>query len=306
MAENNPFPGENNTGHVWDDNLRELTNPPPRWWMIAFWASVIWWVLYGILYPMWPSLSADGDANQGLLGWSQMEEYHKGVAEVEAVRADFENKLKDMDVNAILANPDVKQYSLASARVIFGDYCAACHGSGGQGNPGYPVLADDDWLFGGSAETIVTTVTKGRGMDEATRKPMAGGGGVMTAHVTGGVMTEAEARKMATWVTAMKNEGKPMDHDAEANQLYLTKGCIACHGPDAKGVDALGAANLTIPVWRFEPGGEESAYHTIAHGVNDHTDPNTRGAHMPAFGDRLSADEIKKVAVYVHQLGGGE
>ncbi len=293
MAENNPFPGENNTGHIWDDNLRELNNPPPRWWMLAFWASVIWWVLYGLLYPTWPALSPDGDSNKGFLGWTQIDEFDRGVTEVTEVRAAYENKLKDMDVNAILADPDVKQYSLASAKVVFGDYCAPCHGSGGQGNAGFPVLADDDWLFGGDANTIVTTVTGGRK-------------GVMTAHVKNKVLTEAEARKMAKWVTAMKNEGKPMDHDPDAAQMFLTKGCIACHGPDAKGVDAIGGANLTIPVWRFEPGGEESAFYTIAHGVNDVSDPMTREAEMPSFKDRLTADEIKKVAVYVHQLGGGQ
>ncbi|MCG8122348.1 MAG: cytochrome-c oxidase, cbb3-type subunit III, partial [Candidatus Thiodiazotropha taylori] len=66
MAENNPFPGENNTGHIWDDNLRELSNPPPRWWMIAFWASVIWWIAYGVLYPMWP---VGQEPTQGIMGW---------------------------------------------------------------------------------------------------------------------------------------------------------------------------------------------------------------------------------------------
>ena len=222
-----------------------------------------------------------------------MEEYKKGVAQVQEVRAPFEDKIKAADVNAILADPELARYAVASAKVTFGDYCAACHGSGGQGNPGFPVLADDDWLYGGDANTIVTTITNGRK-------------GVMTAHVKNGVLTEAEARQMAKWVTAMKDEQKPMDHDPQAQQMYMTKGCIACHGPDAKGVDALGAANLTIPVWRFRPGGEESAYYTIAHGVNDVTDPKTREAEMPKFGDRLSADEIKKVAVYVHQLGGGQ
>ena len=86
MADNNPFPGENNTGHIWDDNLRELSNPPPRWWMIAFWASVLWWVAYGVLYPMWPTL--DG-YTKGVIGWTQMDEYKKGVKEVEAVRAQY-------------------------------------------------------------------------------------------------------------------------------------------------------------------------------------------------------------------------
>lgn len=293
MAEHNPFPGENNTGHFWDDDLRELDNPPPRWWMISFWASCIWWIGYSILYPSWPVFNGGQEANKGLLGWTQIQEYDKGVAEVEAVRAVYENRIKDMDVNAILADPDVKQYAMASAKVTFGDYCAACHGSGGQGNAGFPVLADDDWLFGGDANTLVATVTTGRK-------------GVMTAHVKNNVLSEDEARKMARWVTAMKNDGKPMDHDPESAQMFLTKGCIACHGPDAKGVDPIGGADLTIPVWRFEPGGEESAYYTIAHGVNDVSDPMSREAEMPAFGERLSADEIKKVAAYVYQFGGGQ
>lgn len=292
MAEHNPFPGENNTGHIWDDDLRELRNPPPAWWMIAFWASLIWWVVYSVLYPSWPVFDGMQEA-KGVLGWTQIQEYDTGVKEVEEIRAKYEDKIKGMDINAMLADADVKQYAQASAKVLFGDYCAACHGSGGQGNAGFPVLADDDWLYGGDANTLVATITNGRK-------------GVMTAHVKNNVVTEEEARKLAKWVTAMKNEGKPMDHDPEAREMFMTKGCIACHGPDAKGVDPIGGANLTIPVWRFEPGGEESAYYTIAHGVNDVSDPRTREAEMPKFGDRLSADEIKKVALYVHQMGGGQ
>ncbi|MEW8499118.1 MAG: cbb3-type cytochrome c oxidase N-terminal domain-containing protein, partial [Candidatus Thiodiazotropha taylori] len=132
MAENNPFPGENNTGHIWDDNLRELSNPPPRWWMIAFWASVIWWIAYGVLYPMWP---VGQEPTQGIMGWSQMDEYKKGVDEVEAVRAEFETQIKGMSAKEILATPALTQYTIASAKVLFGDNCAACHGGGGQGGP---------------------------------------------------------------------------------------------------------------------------------------------------------------------------
>jgi len=120
------------------------------------------------------------------------------------------------------------------------------------------------------------------------------------------MVTEAEAHQLAKWVVGMKNEGKPMSWDPQAQQMFTSKGCFACHGPDAKGLAMMGSMNLTIPVWRFAPGGEESAFYTIAHGVNDASDSHTRQPEMPTFGKRLSASDIKKLAVYVHELGGGQ
>jgi cytochrome c oxidase cbb3-type subunit 3 len=284
MAENNPFPGENNTGHIWDDNLRELSNPPPRWWMIAFWASVIWWVAYGFLYPMWP---VGQTPTQGIMGWSQMKEYQKGVDEVEEVRAQFETKLKDMTAKEILADTGLSQYTVASAKVLFGDNCAACHGGGGQGGPGYPVLADDDWMFGGTIETIQETITKGRG-------------GIMTAHAN--MLSAEEIDSLAEAV---------LRKDPTSDPNYKAKGCIACHGPEGKGMAAMGSVNLTDDIYRFMPAEgqtlKDSVVYTITHGVNNPTNPEqTRDAKMPAFGERLSEDDIKKLAVYVHRFGGGQ
>jgi cytochrome c oxidase cbb3-type subunit 3 len=285
MTDNNPFPGENNTGHIWDDNLRELKNPPPRWWMLAFWASLVWWIGYGILYPMWPGLTG---YTKGVLGWTQIREYHAAVAEVDAVRAPFEEKIRAMTVKEILADDGLSAYVEASAKVSFGDNCAACHGAGGQGNPGYPVLADDDWLYGGAIETIEQTVLMGRK-------------GIMTGH--GKVLAKDEIDQLANYAVAL-SEGK---EDPDGHKLFMEKGCIACHGIDAKGLQMLGSANLTDAVWRFEPGGFESARYTIMHGVNDITSPQSREAVMPKFGGtKLSNDDIKKLAVYVHKLGGGQ
>lgn len=283
MADNNPFPGENNTGHIWDDNLRELSNPPPRWWMIAFWASVIWWVAYGVLYPMWPTLSGN---TQGIMGWSQMDEYKAGVAEVEAVRAQFETQIQSLSAKEILANPGLSDYVVASAKVLFGDNCAACHGGGGQGNVGFPVLADDDWLYGGSIENIQQTITMGRK-------------GIMTAH--GKILSDAEIDGLAKAVES---------GDPTSDPNFTQKGCIACHGMDGKGMAVLGSANLTDGIYRFRPAeGQtqlDSIKYTIKYGVNDATEPQTRQAEMPVFSDRLSTDEIKKLAVYVHKFGGGQ
>ena len=307
MAENNPFPGENNTGHFWDDNLRELSNPPPQWWMIGFWASIAFVVLYFILFPSipapWPTDDPDKQFSKGILGWTQINELEKGIAQVDAVRGEFEVQVAALTPQEILADPGLTQYTLASAKVLFGDYCAACHGSGGQGNPGYPVLADDDWLYGGSLAKITESITIGRK-------------GAMTAHKD--ILTEAEVEALANMVVDLA-DGKPGTEEQWA--LYNAKGCMACHGSAGNGVLAelpdgtivtVGAANLTDSLWRFEPGGYESARHTILYGVNQPGIEQTRDAVMPAFGEspgdldgKLAADQIKKLAVYVHSLGGG-
>lgn len=303
MAADNPFPGENNTGHIWDDDLRELSNPPPRWWMWGIWASLLWVVGYTILYPSWP---VGEKPTPGLLGWSQIREYEQGLQQIEERRSGFEERLSAMTPEQILADPGLTQYTLASAKVLFGDNCAACHGSGGQGNPGYPVLADDDWLYGGTFAKLTETITQGRQ-------------GNMPAHRT--LLSENEVETLAHWVTALA-EG---DTGSEAGwALFNTKGCSGCHGPSADGVLArlptgdiitVGAANLTDRIWRFAPGGVESARHTILYGVNQSSETDTREAIMPAFGvtarvedlevRRLDEQDIKKLAVYVHELGGG-
>ena len=289
MADNNPFPGENNTGHIWDDNIRELDNPPPRWWMIAFWASVIWWIAYGVLYPMWP---VGQQATQGIMGWSQIKEYQEGVAEVEEVRAEFENQLKGMSAKEILSNPGLADYTVASAKVLFGDNCAPCHGGGGQGGPGYPVLADDVWLYGGTIETIQQTIAMGRK-------------GIMTNHDQN-VVSDQELEQLTDWIIGM-SEGRS---DEAGKALFTSKGCFACHGPDAKGMQVMGSADLTDSVFRFVPAeGEtlrDSIKYTIRHGVNMDGNPKSREAVMPAFGNRLSEDDIKKLAVYVYKFGGGQ
>ncbi|MCG8425827.1 MAG: c-type cytochrome, partial [Chromatiales bacterium] len=235
---------------------------------------------YGFIYPMWP---IGQEATKGFTGWTQMGEYQAGVEEVEAVRAKFESKIKDMTAAQILADEGLSAYTIASAKVLFGDYCAACHGSAGQGGPGYPVLVDDDWLYGGAVETIEQTVTMGRK-------------GVMTAHSK--ILSTEEIDKLAQAI---------IDGNPTAEPLFAQKGCIACHSPDGKGLQALGAANLTDTIWRFDEADQlASVKYTIAHGVNDVTDPQTREAEMPSFADRLSKDEIKKLAVFVYKLGGGQ
>jgi len=284
MSDKNPFPGENNTGHIWDDNIRELDNPPPGWWMTAFWLSLAFWVGYVVIYPAIPLISS---YTKGVTGWTAIGEFKESMAEVEAVRKPFEDKIASMTVAEVLADKDLSAYVVASGKVLFGDNCAACHATGGAGNPGYPVLADDDWLHGGSISQIEATITLGKK-------------GNMPAH--GAILSEAEIDGLANFVVA-KSEGRD---DAQGAELFQTKACFACHGGDAKGNIMLGSANLTDSIWRFEPAGFESAKHTITHGVNAFGNAETRKAEMPSFGGKLSKDDIKKLAVYVHNFGGGQ
>jgi cytochrome c oxidase cbb3-type subunit 3 len=278
--QNNPTSADT-TGHVWDDTLAELTNPPPGWWMIGLHASWIGVLVYSVLYPTWP---LPGGHTEGVLGWTQIKEYKESLAEVDAVRAQYEDKLPGMPVAAILEDEELKAYSVRSAKVLFGDYCSACHGGGGAGNPNYPVLVDDDWLYGGSIETIHQSIVLGR------QGIMPKGGGAQ--------LSDAEIDKLAQAVVGGKVTSEP---------LFMEKGCIACHGVDGKGNPMLGAPNLTDGIYRFAASDQlASVKYTIKHGVNDPSDPNTRQAQMPSFTDRLPESDIKKLAVYVHELGGGQ
>lgn len=281
MSDNNPFPGENNTGHIWDGNLRELLNEPPTWWTIGFHASWIFVLLYSILYPTWPLITSH---TKGIMGWTSIGEYKRDLGAIEEIRAPYEDRIKSLSAAAILVDDELSNYVVRSAKVLFGDNCAACHGSGGQGIINFPVLADDDWLYGGTISDIETSITGGRQ-------------GMMTSHSA--ILNEAEIDKLANAVMAgnVANEA-----------LFAEKGCVGCHGADAKGMAAMGAANLTDGIWRFASADQlASIKYTINHGVNFPGDAQTRSAVMPTFGGgKLSETDIKKLAVYVHKLGGGQ
>ncbi|MCX4194080.1 cytochrome-c oxidase, cbb3-type subunit III [Methylophaga sp. OBS1] len=308
MADNKKNPNEvSDTGHEWD-GIRELENPPPRWWTNALYLSGLLVLVYFILYPSLPLIN---ESTKGLLGWTMIKEYKENLAEVEAKRAPFEEKLAAMTAEEILADQDMRNYAVGSSKVLYGDNCAACHGTGGIPAPGsgYPILADDDWLYGGDVNTIVETLAKGRQ-------------GMMMAHKD--TLKPEEVDGLVQFVVNAA-EGKA----TEAGwKLFNDKGCVGCHGADGKGIHALGSANLTDQIWRFSGEPEEIRY-TILHGVNDPSDPKTRVAVMPGWNEklavklealkwdeepeydgteteRLTETEIKKLAVYVHQFGGGQ
>jgi cytochrome c oxidase cbb3-type subunit 3 len=254
--------------------------------MLGLTASAIWCVVYFLYYPSIPVSNAHGFW-KGIGGWTAISEMEADKSLVDEVRGKYEAKLKDMTPAAILADNDLTEYVTRSGKVLFGDNCAACHGTNGVGamtKDGLfaPVLRDDDWLYGGKIGDIYTSITGGRQ-------------GVMIAHKD--VLSAAEIDTLANAVAA----GKPT-----STPLFAEKGCTACHGADGKGMQAMGSANLTDSVWRFD-GSLEGIKHTIMYGVNS-GDPQARVAVMPSFQvvDNPGDTEMKKLAVYVYKFGGGQ
>jgi len=270
------------TGHVWDDDLGDFTNQPPKWWMLGLTASAIWCVVYFLYYPSIP-VSNTSSFFKGIGGWTAISEMEADKSIVDEVRGKYEAKLKDMTPAAILADSELTEYVTRSGKVLFGDNCAACHGTNGVGAADKqgliaPKLNDDDWLYGGKIEDIHTSIVGGRQA-------------VMVAHKE--ILSAAEIDTLANAIAA----GTPT-----STPLFAEKGCTACHGADGKGMQALGSANLTDGIWRFD-GSVEGIKYTIENGVN--AGPGARVAIMPSFqaAGKLSDAEMKKLAVYVYKFG---
>jgi len=299
MSEKHEVSGAQTTGHVWDDDLADLTNEPPRWWMLGLAASALFCVVYFVYYPSFP-ITTMGTFTKGLGGWTAIKEMEADVGEVEAVRGKFEARLKGLTPAAILADGELTEYVPRSGKVLFGDNCAACHGQNGIGTHDRqglfaPILNDDDWLFGGKIDDIHASIEGGRR-------------GIMMAHKD--MLSAAEIDALANAVA----KGQP-----NSTPLFAEKGCTACHGEDGKGIQAMGSANLTDKIWRFEVKNDklndaenmkklvEGSKRTITLGVN-FGDPQGRVAVMPSFKEagKLSDTEIKKLAVYVYKFGGGQ
>ena len=274
------------TGHEWD-GIKELDTPMPRWWLWSLYATIVWGVIYLFLMPAWPLING---ATPGLLGYSSRGAVERDIAEAEAVNAPLDAQLMSVDIASIAEDPDMLRYAIAGGGAVFRNNCSQCHGAGGQGAlGGYPNLVDDDWLWGGTTEEIYQTVTHGirYEADADTRFSQ------MPAF--GDILEADEIAGLAEYVLSLSGA----DHDADlaaAHQQTFIDNCSACHGEDGKGMRDQGAPNLTDGIWLY--GGDRD---TIVATIT-----NARYGIMPAFQNRLTDAEIRKVAVYVHGLGGGE
>lgn len=286
-----PHSGVETTDHSWD-GIRELNNPLPRWWLIVWYISIGWAIIYMILMPAIPGLPFTGQTNTpGLRGHSDRTLVDEAVAKLDSARQAQGQALLKATLEEIQTDRNLQQFALAMGESQFGDNCATCHGSGGRGAKGYPSLADDIWLWDGTLDGIETTIRHGirHEPDLDTRFS------AMPRFGRDELLTNAEINDLVEHVLALG--GKEHDY-AAAGRGGVTFGnlCASCHGTTGTGDRSQGAPNLTDNEWLFggEPGDIRNSIY------------NARNAHMPGWEDRLDDATIKAISVYVHSLGGGE
>jgi cytochrome c oxidase cbb3-type subunit 3 len=275
------------TGHEWD-GLTELNHPLPRWWLWTFYACILFAVGYWVLYPSWPLIS---NATGGVFGWHSREAVVADVEALKAKRAPMVAQLTGVPINQVKADAGLFDFTLAYGRAAFGDNCAPCHGPGGGGAKGYPNLIDDDWLWGGSLDQILQTVSHGVRNDNADSRQSQ-----MPAFGKDGILTSAQIYQVANYVRSLSDLDVPAGADLAAGKKIFADNCVVCHGAEAKGNRDVGAPNLIDAVWLYGSGPTDVVY----------TVTNARNSSMPDWGARLDPTTIKALAVYVHSLGGGE
>ncbi len=249
--------------HVWDEDIRELNNPLPMWWLWLFVLTVIWGAGYLIYYPGLGNFA-------GVAKWSQEDQYDREVAAAEAAYGPMFASYGAMPVEELVKDPK----ALAIGASLFANYCSQCHGSTAQGARGFPDLTDGAWLWGGSPAQIEQSILMGRT-------------GVMPSW--GAIFPDDESiDEMVRYVQAMADG---IDTTSPAHSRYMTV-CVACHGPTGSGNPALGSPSLLNDSWLY--GSSAAAIRqTIVEG---------RTGVMPANGDLIGPDRARILAAYVYSL----
>ncbi len=250
------------TGHVWDENISELNTPLPRWWLYLFNITIVFALVYLAIFPGLGNFS-------GFLGWTQVGQYDAEMASATAAQESIFLRFRDMDGAALVADNEAREIGGR----LFANNCAMCHASDGRGAPGFPNLADDDWLYGNSFDTVMVSIANGR---MGAMPPM------------GAVLGEDGVTEVVAYVQQLS--GQTADAElAAAGQARFQMICMACHGMDGTGNQALGAPNLTDDIWLYG-GNPADIKETLMNG---------RNGKMPAHENLLNEDRRRLLAAYV-------
>jgi cytochrome c oxidase cbb3-type subunit 3 len=256
---------DNTTGHIWDEDLRELNNPLPRWW---FWLFVITVGFAAVYLTFYPGLGT----NPGLFKWSSVGQWEGEQDKARTAMAPLYARFAAMPAAELARDAQ----AMGIGERLFVNNCAGCHGSDARGSKGFPNLTDNDWLWGGEPQRIEETIAKGR---QGMMPPMAAAVG-----------SADDVRNVANYVLSLS--GSP--HSSVAAQLGKPKFaiCAACHGPEGKGNPAMGAPNLTDKIW-LHGWGEDAVMAMVNNGKTNV---------MPAHEKRLNPEQIHVLASYVWSL----
>lgn len=274
------------TGHEWD-GIQEWNNPLPRWWLWSFYLCIIWGIGYVIAYPAWPLING---ATPGLLGYSTRAEVAEEIERFDVANAPMESLLNETPLADVEQNPELNDFAKNAGQAVYNTWCVQCHQAGGAGAKGYPVLVDNDWLWGGTIDDIYLTVNHGiRTEDDMDTRYSQ-----MPAY--GDFMSEEEISSLVAYVQTISGQDADATLAETGSQLFYDN-CAACHGDAGTGDIFQGAPDLTDRIWLF--GGDEAAL--------TETITNARFGVMPSWSARgMSEADIRAVSLYVHQLGGGE
>jgi cytochrome c oxidase cbb3-type subunit 3 len=249
--------------HVWDEDVRELNNPLPMWWLYLFVITVVWGAGYLVWYP-------GMGGYEGVSGWSQEGQYDAEVAAAEAEYGPMFAAYGAMSVEELIQDED----ALGIGFSLYQNYCSQCHGSTAQGARGFPNLADGEWQYGGTPAAIEHSINAGRV-------------GVMPA-LGSTFANEEEIEAMVDYTLAMQDG---MDTSSPSHVKYMQL-CIACHGADGSGMEALGAPSLVDDVWLYGSSRTE-VRKSIVEG---------RNGVMPAHANLIGPDRARILAAYVYSL----
>jgi cytochrome c oxidase cbb3-type subunit III len=278
--------GVETISHEWD-GVKELNKPLPRWWLLTFYATIVWAIGYWIVYPAWPTLTS---YTKGVQGYSQRATVADELKAAQAAQGQFREQLDKTPLDQIRNSPDLLRFAMAGGAAAFQTNCGPCHGRGAQGFTGYPNLNDDDWLWGGTIFDLHKTISNGVRSDHKETRASQ-----MPRYGLDKLMDDAQINDAAEFVLSLT--GKSSDPVAVGRgQKVFAEQCASCHGPDGKGQQEQGAPNLTDEIWLY--GGSKPA---IVESIR-----TGRGGVMPAWAGRLDPVTIKALAVYVHSLGGGK
>ncbi|MGE3651323.1 MAG: cytochrome-c oxidase, cbb3-type subunit III [Reyranellaceae bacterium] len=281
-SERDPVTGRSTTGHEWD-GIKELNTPLPSWWLYTFYASIVFAVVWCVLYPAIPGVG-------GVLGHTNRRDLALSVKAATEAQAPMVDRIRALPIEDIRKDPKLLAFARTGGRAAFNNTCAACHQVGGAGARGFPSLADDDWLWGGKLADIEQTIRYGvRSEHDKTRTSM------MPRFGIDGALTPAQIDDVVEHVLALSRQPHDQAKAARGATVFAEQ-CVACHQRDGSGNRELGAPALTDQIWLY--GGTRAAIRESVF--------NARAGVMPAWEGRLDEATIKMLTLYVHGLGGGK